>query len=380
MLIAAARDHTGLEDFGDDTLDSRLSDLVGQLDQRLTGIARDRASDVIFGLLRERLRLISDRHRFPIGNERVERPVIVFGEGRSGTTLLQMLLGCDPDSRLLEFWEVMRPSPPPAASDSTERRRQADDDWREILDLIPSWLVAHPYNAMLGRNPPECERLWAFDFRSLPPTAWWRVPGVHFPAVRMARDDVRQYEIHKMMLQHLQYGAPTRRWILKGVTHQHRLPALLDAYPDGVFVWIHRDPLQAIASRFELQSQIYTAISGTFDRTAFAASLLEQSVANFVAASETPYAEDPRIHHLVYQGFTADPFRAIRGIYDSAGFAFTEQFDLAMRTWSAANPSNRFGIFTYSAEALGVNLDVIDAKLQPYRDRFGVHRESLKEA
>jgi hypothetical protein len=240
-------------------------------------------------------------------------------------------------------------------------------------------LVAHPYNALLGRNPPECERLWAFDFRSLPPTAWWRVPGVHFPVVQMERDDVSQYEIHKMMLQHLQYGAPTRRWILKGVTHQHRLPALLDAYPDAVFVWIHRDPLQAIASRFELQSQIYAAISGTFDRPAFAASLVEQSVAHFVAASETPYAEDSRIHHVVYKDFTADPFRAIHGIYDSAGFPFTQPFDLAMRTWSAANPSNRFGAFTYSVEALGVNLDAVDAKLQPYRDRFGVRREPLKE-
>jgi hypothetical protein len=378
-LLASARDETGLDDFGDETLPRRVAELVDQLDARLSAVHRDRAATVVHGLLVQRLQVLGDRSRFPTALEPVERPIIAFGEGRSGTTLLQMLLGCDPESRLLEFWEVMRPSPPPGVSSVAERQRSGDDDWREILELIPRWLVSHPYNAMLGRNPPECERLWAFDFRALPPTAWWRVPGVHFPAVHLPRDDVRQYEIHRMMLQHLQHGRPARRWVLKGVTHQHRLAALLDAYPDAIFVWIHRDPLQAIASRFELQAQIYEAISGAIDRTAFAATVVQQAVAAFDAAASTPYADDPRIHHLVYETFTADPFAAVRSLYERAAIPFTGPFDLAMREWSAANPSNRFGRFTYEVDALGVDVAALDERLEPYRQRFGVPREKPKE-
>jgi hypothetical protein len=374
-LLEHAAAVAGFDQLDDDTLPERLASLVAQLAPRLDADGRARAAAVVDGLLVERLRVLDARRHLPIGDERIDRPIIAMGEGRSGTTLLQMLLACDPSSRVLEFWEAMRPSPPPGVSDTAERRRLADDDWREILDQIPRWLVSHPYNGMLGRNPPECERLWAFDFRSLPPSAWWRVPTVQWPPFRLPRDDVRQYELHTAMLQHLQYGAPERRWVLKGVTHQHRLPALLDAYPDAAFVWIHRDPLTAIASRVVLQREIYEGIGGPFDHVGFAAATIESSVASFCAAAEQPLAADPRIHHLLYPEFTADPVAAIRALYERAGLEFGERFEGSMRAWMAENPSNRYGTFTYSVDVLGVDLDALDRRLEPYRERFGVPRE-----
>jgi hypothetical protein len=378
-LVGLARARTGLSDLGDDTLPVRLAELLGQLEERLDDdVGRARAVAVVVGLLEERIRVLGARCALPIAAERIERPIIAFGEARSGTTLLQMLLGCDPSSRLLAFWEVMRPSPPPGLSDTAARRAAGDDDWREILDQIPKWLVSHPYNGMLGRNPPECERLWAFDFRSLPPSAWWRVPVAQWPPFRLPRDDVRQYEIHRMMLQHLQFGAPSRRWVLKGTSHQQRLPALLDAYPDAVFVWIHRDPLPAIASRVELVTQVYEGIAGPIDRAAFAAATVQASVASFAAAASSTEAADERIHHLVYQDFTADPVAAIRAVYERADIPFPASFEPAMRTWMVENPSNRYGRFAYSVDALGVDVDELDRQLEPYRDRFGVPAERTK--
>jgi hypothetical protein len=181
-IIAAARDETELEDFADDTLPVRLADLTVQLEGRLAPEVRAPAAAVMQSLLVQRLRFFDDRRQYPIAEETIEQPIITFGEPRSGTTLLQMLLGCDPHARLLQFWEVMRPSPPPAISDASARREQGDDDWREILDLVPKWLTSHPYNALLGRNPPECERLWAFDtdrYRRRPGGAYLacRFPG-----------------------------------------------------------------------------------------------------------------------------------------------------------------------------------------------------------
>ena len=63
-----------------------------------------------------------------------------------------------------------------AAADGP-RRALADADWREINEQLPGWLPMHPYNDLLGDGIPECERTWAFDFRVMPPTAWWRVPS-----------------------------------------------------------------------------------------------------------------------------------------------------------------------------------------------------------
>jgi hypothetical protein len=381
-LVARARDATGLDDLGDDTLATRLASFTGQLAERLDDAGRTRAAAVVHDMLVDRLRFFDARRHRPIAEERIERPIIVFGEARSGTTLLQMLLGCDPGSRLLEFWEVMRLSPPPGLSDDaelTERRRAADADWREILDQIPRWLVSHPYNAMLGRNPPECERLWAFDFRALPPSAWWRVPTTSFPPLRLERDDARQYEIHRMVLQHLQYAVAPSRWVLKGTTHQYRLAALLDAYPDAVFVWIHRDPLVCIASRVELQCQVYEGVAGHLDRGAFAAASVERSLGDFAAMAADPLAADPRIHHLVYQDFTADPVAAIGAVYERGGLATSPALEAEVRRWLAENPPNRFGRFEYSVDALGVDVAALDRQLDPYRDRFGVPREHPRE-
>ena len=124
-LIAAARRRTGLSDLDDATLPSRLADLVAQLDERLAGAARDRAARATY---RPAVPTARGGRRSPAllhRQERIEQPIIAFGEGRSGTTVLQMLLGCDPNSRLLEFWEAMRPSPPPGVSDTAERQRQS---------------------------------------------------------------------------------------------------------------------------------------------------------------------------------------------------------------------------------------------------------------
>jgi hypothetical protein len=379
LMMERAAEATGFDDFKDDLLGQRLTLLVDQLEPRLDADGRARAEATIEGLLTQRLSLFKTRHALPIAQEPIDRPIIAFGEARSGTTVLQMLLGRDNDTRLLEFWEVMRPSPPTAVSDDLARQ-QGDDDWREILDRIPRWLVSHPYNAMLGRNPPECERLWAMDFRSMPPTAWWRVPTVPLatPRVVLPQDHVRQYGIHRMMLQHLQFGRARRRWVLKGVTHQQRLAALLDAYPDAIFVWIHRDPLQAIASRFELHAQIYEGIAGRVDRRQFAATTVDICVANFEAAASSPEADDPRIHHVLYDEFRVDPIGAIRSLYERADLPFTDSFDTAMREWLADNPSNRFGRFEYSVDALGVDLPALERRLEPYRERFGVTREREK--
>ena len=192
---------------------------------------------VAHGLLVQRLEFLAARDQYPLKDERIETPLVTFGEARSGTTVLQMLLGCDTEARLLEFWEVMRPGPPPGVSDTKERKQRADETGAKSC-ADPQWLISHPYNAMLGRNPPECERLWAMDFAVAPPTAWWRAPAVPLepPPLKLPQDHMRQYQIHPCSCSTCSTECPSKRWVLKGISHQHRLAALLDAYPDAIFV------------------------------------------------------------------------------------------------------------------------------------------------
>ena len=306
-LLKAAEASTGLSDYGDETLRARFAQAMTLLRNVGMDEAGERAAaDVCLWLLTSRLEILEDRRRYPIGEEVVERPVFATGEPRSGTTLLHALLSVDPNARALRFWEVMYPSPPPGlAGPHDSRRAQADQDWRDILRRLPKWLLSHPYNDMLGDGLPEDERTWAFDFRVMTPTAWWRVPtGMIIGG--LPTDPRAQYRLHRMMLQQCQYARPKKRWVLKGF-HGPRLEALFETYPDARIIWTHRDPVQTTASRIVMAGDLTEGLTGHVDWKQQAAIHLAANRAGIASALSNPLIDDPRIHHVRYPDFVADP-------------------------------------------------------------------------
>jgi hypothetical protein len=375
-LFDTAQNETGLSDFGDETLPDRVATVVDAV--RSSGLGQDgiaAAAQTIHRLLTARLQFLEDRNRHPIPSERIVRPLFATGEPRSGTTLLHALLSVDPDARSLRFWEVMYPSPPPGLDrdEDNRRRRQADDDWREILDRIPPWLVSHPYNDLLGDGLPECERTWAFDFRSMTPSAWWRVPMTMRPA--LPQDPVAQYRIHKMVLQHVQFARPNKTWVLKGF-HGRRLAALFDTYPDACVIWVHRDPVQIIASQITAFGQINECLAGQLDWDAYAAEQLATARQNFHAHVANPLVDDPRILHVPYREFVNSPVDTIRRFYDRYDVPLTADAEAAMRSYLENNRGDRHGRFSYSTDILPESVEALHEEFAAYRERFGVDIET----
>jgi hypothetical protein len=374
-LLAAAQAETGLRDWGDDTLPDRFRLAVANIRGAGMDVAGQReAAKVCRWLLDSRLRFFEDRKRWPIADERIERPLFATGEPRSGTTLLHALLSVDPSARALRFWELMYPSPPPGlAGPDDARRARADEDWREILRRIPKWLISHPYNDMLGDGLPECERTWAFDFRVMTPTAWWRVP-MNVRMSGLPPDPRAQYRLHRMLLQHCQYARPAKYWVLKGF-HGSRLEALFEAYPDARIIWTHRDPVQVIASRIVLVGEIEEGMVGRVDWKTVAAEYLALSRATFRAALQSPLLDDPRIQHVRYPDFVADPVGTIRRFYEICGVPFTPGAEAGMRAYLRDNRSDRYGKFRYSTDVIGEDVEALHAEFAPYRERFGLEIE-----
>jgi hypothetical protein len=374
-LLKQAQARTGLDDFGDPSLPERFALAVDHLRRLEFDESGQRAAAAVCThLLSSRLQFFEDFKRYPIANEKIERPLFATGEGRSGTTLLHALLATDPNGRSLRFWEVMYPSPPPGLATADDPRRgMADDDWRDILQRLPQWLISHPYNDMLGEGLPECERTWAFDFRVMTPTAWWRVPMAP-QSSGLPSDPPAQYRLHKMMLQHCQYARAKKYWVLKGF-HQRRLKALFDTYPDARIIWIHRDPVQAIASRIKLSGELAEMLTGKVDWAAYAATHREAARASFAETLRDPLVSDPRIHHVPYRQFVTDPVGTLRGFYEQAGVAFTPEAEQAMRDYLARNRADRYGKFRYSTDLIGADIETLHAEFAPYRERFGIEIE-----
>jgi hypothetical protein len=376
QLLAAAEAETGLHDYGDD---SSFKTRFGKAVDHLNSIGMDedgqrRGAQVCHWLLVTRLQLFEDRKRYPIAQEKIVKPLFATGQPRSGTTLLHALMSVDPNARALRFWEVMYPSPPPGISTADDpRRARADADWREINQKIPKWLLSHPYNDMLGDGLPEDERSWGLDFRVMTPTAWWRVPmGMKIGGLPL--DAQAQYAIHKKMLQQFQYGRPQKYWVLKGF-HYARLDALFATYPDASMIWTHRDPVQVIASRIMMAAELVEGLVGHVDLEQQAAIQLADARAGMKAMMEAPMLDDPRIFHVRYTDFTADPVGTVRRFYERSGVAWTDEAEAAMRHYLANNRGDRYGKFTYSTDLIGVDIDELHKEFAPFRERFGIEIE-----
>ena len=374
-MLTGAQAETGLDDYGDATLPERFALAV----DHLNGIGMDangieQAERVCHSLLTSRLEFIEDRNRYPIAAEVIDRPMFVTGEPRSGTTLMHALMAVDPNARALRFWEVMYPSPPPGTTRPDDpRRARADADWREINAKMPKWLLSHPYNDMLGDGLPEDERTWAFDFRVMTPTAWWRVPMQALVA-GLPTDSAAQYRLHKAMLQQFQFGRPRKYWVLKGF-HGSRLREFFDTYPDANLLWLHRDPVQVAASRTMMMADILDGIVGPIDLAVETKKHLEMTRASIANTMTNPMVYDPRILHIPYADFIADPVATVGRYYAFCGRALTTDAEASMRDYLAHNRGDRYGKFRYSTSLLtdiGENLEDLHAEFAPFRERFGV--------
>lgn len=378
-LLAAAAAETGLSDYGDD---SSFTIRFGQAVDHLNRIGMNEAGQhaaarVCHWLLTSRLQLFEDHKRYPIGDEVIDRPMFATGEPRSGTTLMHALMSVDPNARALRFWEVMNPSPPPGVAEPDDARRaRADADWREINAKMPKWLHSHPYNDMLGDGLPEDERTWAMDFRVMTPTAWWRVP-MQTLSMGLPTDPTAQYRLHKAMLQQFQYARPNKYWVLKGF-HGFRLKEFFAAYPDANLVYLHRDPVQVAASRTMMMADILDGIVGPIDLQAEAKMHLSMTRASIANTMSNPLISDPRIHHVRYSDFVAEPVETIRSYYEFCGRSLTAEAETAMRDYLKNNRGDRYGKFKYSTQLLtdiGEDIDALHEEFAPFRARFGVEIE-----
>ena len=88
--------------------------------------------------------------------------------------------------------------------------------------------------------------------------------------------------------------------------------------------------------------------------------------------------EDPRIHHVRYRDFVADPVATIGGFYDFAGVPFPAAAEKAMRDYLVTNRGDRYGKFAYSTDVLPIPVQQLHDEFAPYRERFGIDIETRR--
>ena len=298
----------------------------------------------------------------------------MIGFPRSGTTLLHALLAAAPGNRAPLYWEIARPSPPvcwPRPGIRGSPRAPATSS-AGLADYA-GFIAQHPYFDAGGQTPMECESLLVYDLRNAYPTFFSKVPFGFGWAEEGADDEY--YASHRRFLQHLQFGGPRGRWVLKGVEHQFRLSALLAAYPDAKLIWPHRDPVAVFGSLLAVVSMVFRH-SGTpapADRRAFSLAMLDGFEQRVEKALTDPATEADSVCHVTYPDLVADPAGVVQAVYSHFGLPL-DGVEGAVRAWldDRGNRSDRFGTWTYDLADHGISAGEVRERFGAYGERFGV--------
>jgi hypothetical protein len=373
-LIDEARQSTGLDDFGEASFREGLTVLAGSLDDEadLSPLGRVVVRGQLLANLVTRLRVIDWAKRHPeVREEGVERPWVVLGLPRTGTTLLSFLLDLDPLNRSLLAWEAESPVPPPELATVAEDPRVAETAKRlREGDRAMPWLPAmHPMGATL---PTECVTLFMLDFRSLQIETQGRVP--RYRAWLEQADMAPAFAIHRLVLQILQSRLPTERWSLKTPQYLWCLPALRTAYPEARLVWTHRDPLPVVGSVTSLNQAFYRTWGRRPDPREtgrYWSSHMREAVTRGLAFDAVQ--SDARwCHHLHYAALLQDPIAAVEALYAHHGERVTPLHRRRMEAWMRDRPQTRFGRHRYDLADFGLDPEALEADFAAYRERFQV--------
>jgi hypothetical protein len=380
-LLAAARDTTGLHDLGADTWRDGLDRLVAALNSeaRLNDIGVQVASGEILTYFTNRLR-IEDWHRQhpELARADVTPPIVIIGQGRTGTTILHDMLAQDPAHRVPLTWEVDRPVPPPetATYDTDPRIAEVQTQLDMTELIIPHFKSMHPIGALHAQ---ECVRMTAADYRSMIFPTQYNVPSYGRWLLHEA-DMAPAYRWHRRYLQVLQSRHQAKRWVLKSPGHVWCLGALLAEYPNALLVQTHRDPLRIIASLASLMSTLRRLASDTApiaEGGAEFANYLLDGLDRSVTARDDGTVPASRVVDVHFRDFLADPFATVRTIYARLDLELTPVAEARMRAFVAENPQDKHGRHEYTFAETGLDEGALRERARRYQQYFDVASEKV---
>jgi hypothetical protein len=302
------------------------------------------------------------RHRPALGAVVVDRPLVIVGLPRTGTTLLHCLLACDPAAVAFPYWELQRPAPPRTLPlERAVRYTRAALTVSAAKIMLPTLRDVHP---LAPRQPEEC----VFLFRD---TAMYAVPLVAFGYLRWMQGEgssAVDYHTYRETLQVLLAAHPGRRPILKSPFHLDHLDDLFTALPDALVVHTHRDPAAALASWCSFAATIGRGTVASLDLVALGQSWLDfwaHAAERALVTRRTAAAS--RFHDVRYDDLVTHPLREVRRIYAAAGLPITATAEQRMHRWLARDFRRRRRPHRYHLDQFGLDATTVGARFREYR-------------
>ncbi|PLW82283.1 sulfotransferase family protein [Kineobactrum sediminis] len=378
-VLNEARNATGLSDFGAEDFRERLRIWLQSFDEDHDLGPLGRAS--LFGdavrYAGNRLRLEDLLKRHPeIIDEPIDRPIIIAGLPRSGTTYLVNILAADRRLRSMTLWESMEPVP--AADDKVivpgedpryTRTREAWGQFEQILPLMPAM------HEMAPDHVHEDIELQALDFSTYLPE--WLARPYRWREYYHTHDQTPHYAYGKKVLQALTWLQGPNRWLMKSPPHMENLLPLRATYPDATFVITHRDPLAVLQSAITMIAYGDRIRRQRIDLKELADYWIER-IEGLLRACVRDRDSMPKAQTIdvLFHEYMADQKSVIRRIYAMADMPMTKDAERHIDLHLSANPRGRHGRVIYDLENdFGVDIPALRERFGFYYDRFPVQQE-----
>jgi Sulfotransferase family len=379
-LVTRACQRAGMDDFGEDSWQQGLRLLIDTCESA-PGVnpgGRDFVYGQFVDALWNRLRVIDYVKQHPeIVEERVDRPLVVLGLPRTGTSLASYLLDQDPHRRSLLTWEA-EDSVPPSTSETLRSDPRCLKKKAE-LEVLAEGLKAANIPMVHwddADGPTECIFVQSQDFKAY----LWEsfMPTPDYADWLLATDMTSTYAYERVVLQLLQSRAPGT-WSLKMPSHAVHIEALLSTFPDARIVWAHRDPFKAAASFLRLNYLSRSVIGADLDVDVIVANVLRQLHAHVTRPLQTRRRiGNDRFFDLHYADLMRDPVTVMRALYDWAADDLPSATEHAMLRWLEQHPHDRHGAAPYSLDGSGVTRADLEPLFDEYLSVFDVELEDVE--
>lgn len=372
LLKRRACEETGFSDFGEAPFEESLATLCRSLTEeaRLGDEGTQKAEALLVGHLAERLRLEDFVARHPkVLEEAVAPAIFQVGMPRSGTTALAQHLSEDPALRSIPRWESKRLTPPErgAFKESDPRIAEIRQEFAQAFKDMPWRQKILPNNY---DDPAEHGLLMALTFLNLQWPTLFRIPG--WTEWALLQDLTPGYEYMARVLKVLQWAMPATRWNLKLPPDLFALESIAGTFPNSVFVWSHRDPVESVSSICSLCAQVREKQGGARvdplevgpDQLKFQARGVDRALAAREALGEERFVD-------VWQAdLGAETVGTISRLYERLGLEMTSEFRDNLETRMREKPRGRFGKHEHDLASYGLNEVQVRDRFSRYIERF----------
>lgn len=376
-VLGAATAQSGLSDFGSDEFREPLEVLCRAMDSEADFSPMGKLSQfsqlTAFAVNRLRIEQYIKDHPDAL-DVPVDRPIVIAGLPRTGTTHLHNLISADPALRSLPWWESLEPVPPAEEAGTIEGRVQRAKDGLVIMNkAVPHYDRMHE---MTWDHVHEEIHLLAIDFSTMLFDCSAVMPS--WRSYYKEHDQTPHYQYLKRILKVLAHQRPPReRWVLKSPQHLEQIGPLMNVFGDATVVFTHRDPVSITAS-FATMICYSARMSAPHPVDVHGigqwwAQLIQDMLQS--CTDDRDLVPPEQSIDVLFHDFMADDVAMVERIYKLADQPFTSDVKAAMDQYMVEHPRGKHGRVIYNLADFGMTPKERRQALSFYTDRFAVELE-----